>query len=64
MGHMRIKGNECEYKERYRGPKKQVVHEINEDKMMTELMKELTVIKKTNEISDHLLSWAKKQRSY
>ena len=64
MGHLGIKANKCEYKERDRRLKEQFINGINDDDMITENIRELTVIKRTNEItSKQVLSWAKKSRS-
>ena len=46
MGHLSIKANECEYKEGDKRLKEQFINRINDDKMMSEIIKELTTIKR------------------
>ena len=50
MGHLRIKANECKYKERDRRLKEQFINGINDDDMMTEIISELSVFKKADDI--------------
>ena len=45
MGYLRIKPNECKYKENNRRVKEQFMNGINDGDMMTEIIGELTVIK-------------------
>ena len=61
MGHLRVKANECKYEERDRRLKTiQFINGINDD-MMTEIIRELSVIKKTNEkTSEQVLSWTRR----
>ena len=42
MDHLIIKANKCEYKERDGSLKEQFINEINDDDMMTEIIRELT----------------------
>ena len=57
MDHLRVKADECGYKQRYRKLKEQFINGINNDEKMTEIIKELTAIIETNEItSDQVLS--------
>ena len=59
MGHLRVKANECECKDRDKRLKEQFI--INDDEMMTEIIKELAIIKKTNEIIGvSVMHWVKK----
>ena len=51
MGHLRIKGNEFGYKEKDRRLKELFGNDINVDDMIAEIIRELTAIKKTNEIT-------------
>ena len=50
MGHPRIKANKCKYKKKIEGSKNNYINAINhdaaDDDMLTEIMRELTVIKK------------------
>ena len=49
MGNLKIKGNEFEYKERDRRLKEQFINGINDDNdddMMTETIRELTLVKR------------------
>ena len=60
MGHLSIEESECDYKEKVRKLKELFINGMNDDDMMTEIIRELTTIKKTNEItSDQVLCWAK-----
>ena len=60
MGCIRVNASDCEYKEGDRRLKEQLTSVID-DEMMTEIIKLLTAIKKTNEItSDHVLRLAKR----
>ena len=45
MGHLRIKENECIYKEK-EDTKDQFINGISDDDMMTEIIWELTTMKK------------------
>ena len=45
MGHLRVKTSECAYKERDRRMKEQILYGINYDNIITEFIRELTVIK-------------------
>ena len=59
MGHFRIRVNECEYKEKDRRLEGQFINGINYDNMMTEIIQELTLVKKTSEItSEYVSAWA------
>ena len=61
MGHLRIKANYCSYKEKDKRLKQLLINSINDDDMMTEIIKELTQTQKMNEItSGQMLSWARK----
>ena len=61
MGCLSVKANECEYKQREKRMKEQFINELNYNKIITEIIKELTTIKKTNEITgDQMLSWTKR----
>ena len=51
MGHLIIKVNEFGYKEKDRRFKEQFIDGIGDNDMMTEIIRELTAIKKTNEIT-------------
>ena len=59
MDYLRIKANKCGHKERDKKLKEQFINGINDDDLMMKITRELTVIKKTNEItSKQVLSWA------
>ena len=63
IGHLRIKGNHCGYKEKDRGLKGQFVNGINDDNTMAEVMNELTAPKRMNEImSEQVLSWDRRAK--
>ena len=47
MGCLRIKANECEYKEKGRRLKEKILM-INDDNIMMEMIQELITFKKTN----------------
>ena len=57
IGHLRMKANECGFKEKDRKLKEQFINDISDDDIMTEIIKELIATKKINEITgDKLLS--------
>ena len=61
MDHLRIKANECNYKECVRQLKEQFINGINDEIMTAEIMKELTTIGKISDItSEQVLSKAKR----
>ena len=45
MGHLRIKSIECSYKEKDWKLKEQFINGINDNDMVTEIIRELTTIK-------------------
>ena len=51
MDHLRMKVKKCGYKEKDRRLKDQFINGINNDYIMTECYRELTVVKKTSEIT-------------
>ena len=51
IGCLWIKLNESDYKEKDRRLKEQFINGINDDDMMTEIIRELPTIKNTNEIT-------------
>ena len=51
VGYLRIKANKCGEKEKDRKLKEQFTNGINDDDMMTEIIRELTTIKKTKEVT-------------
>ena len=60
MGRLRMKGAECEYKEDDSHLKEKFMNGINDDVIMSEIMKELTAIKYTSTIcNEQELLWAK-----
>ena len=60
MGYLRIKTDECSYKEKDIRFKEQFINGINDDRI-TEMIRELTAIKKTNEITnEEVLSLARR----
>ena len=62
---LRVKANECKYKERDRKQKYQFINRINDDETITEIIKKLTTNKKINEIpSDQVFSWAKRVEAW
>ena len=57
MSHLRMKANECGYKEKERRVKEQLTNGIHDDDMMTEIIRELTTIEKTNDVTnEHVLA--------
>ena len=48
MGNLRSKANKCGYKGKERTLKEQFINSINDDDMMTDIILELTTIKKKN----------------
>ena len=59
MGHLRVTANKYKYKKSNRRLKEQFMNGINDEKMI-EIIKEFTVIKKTNKITlDHVIGWQK-----
>ena len=63
MGDLRIKASEYECKEKDRQLKKQFMNGITNDEIMTEIIRELTAVKESIEItSDQVLSWATRFR--
>ena len=46
MGHLRIKANECGYKDKDRKLKEQFINGINYNDMMTEIKRKLTTIRR------------------
>ena len=56
IGHLKIKANECSYNWCDRQFKKQFINGTNDEMMWSEIIKELTAIKETNEkTSEQLL---------
>ena len=51
MEHLKIKADECGYKERDIRLKEQLINGINDNYMMTQIIKEVTTIKKTNDVT-------------
>ena len=45
MGHIRIKINEAGYKEKYRRLKEQSINGIDDNNMMTEIIRQVTIAK-------------------
>ena len=62
MGHPRIKANGCKYKEKDRRLKEIFINRISDKHIMIEIIKELTVIKNTNEIMKDKYSAGPKHR--
>ena len=61
MSHLRIKANECNYKEHDRPLKEQFINGINDEMMTAKILKELTTIRKTIGImTEQVFSWAKR----
>ena len=61
MGQLRIKANECNYEKRGKRLKEQLINGINDDDMITMIIREFTVTKKTKEIMNgKMLGWAQK----
>ena len=64
MGCLRIKANKSGYKEKNRRLKEQFLNDINDD-MVTKIIRELTTIKKTDEMtSEQVLCWAKRVEAH
>ena len=62
MGCVRKKQNKSDYTEDRRLNEK-FINGINDDDMMTEIMRGLTAVRNTNEItSEHILCWARRVR--
>ena len=60
MGRLRVKAAECKYKEKYMHLKQQFINEINDNILITEIIKEIWAIKDTNTISsEQEVLWAK-----
>ena len=60
MSHLRIKSNECNYREHDRQLKEQFINGINNEMMAAKIIKELLDMQKTSDIeSEQVLSWAK-----
>ena len=58
MGHLWVKAKKCEYKEWHIQNKKQFINGFNDDIMVTKIIRELTMMKKTNEVTgEQVLSW-------
>ena len=55
IGHLRIKANECAYEGKDRTLNEQFINGINDDGMMTEIVRELTTRKMTSEITSELV---------
>ena len=61
MGYIRIKTNECKYKEKDRRLKEQFIYGINYIEMVREIIHKLSTVKKTSKITrDHILAWARR----
>ena len=61
MGYLRIKANECNYKENGRRLKEQFINCRKVVNTMTEIILEFTKVKKTNEInSEQVLAWTRR----
>ena len=60
MGLPRIKANDCEKKEKDWRLKEQFINGINNDNIITDIIQELTAVKKTSEITnEHKLAWTR-----
>ena len=51
MGHLRMKANEFGYIEKDRKLKEPIIIDINDGVMITEIIRQLILIKKTNEVT-------------
>ena len=61
MGHLVIKANDYVYQERARRLKEQFINGIKDDDMMNEIVGDLAMIKRTNEVTiEQFLSWPKR----
>ena len=59
MGHLRLKENECKYKEHNSCLKEQFINKVNDDALTQQISKELTMIKNTSDVtSEPVLAWA------
>ena len=57
MDCLRVKVNQCEYKEKDSRLKEQFINGINDIYMVTKIVRELTGIKETDEVkAEHVLS--------
>ena len=53
--------SQCVHKEKDRRLKEQFINDINDDNMMTEILRKLTIIKGTNDLTiDQVLAWARR----
>ena len=63
MGRLRTAVVKCNYKEIDRQLKEQFIHDINDEEMLAESIRELTkCAENTNIHSQNVLTWANKQR--
>ena len=61
FGKLRIKENESWYKEKYRKLEGQLTNSINDDDMMTKVIRELIAIKRKIEVtSEQVLAWSRR----
>ena len=58
MGYLRVKSKECGYKEKDRILKEQFINDINDDDIITDIIRELKAIKDTETTSEQVLPWA------
>ena len=64
MGHLKIKVNECSYQNCDRQLQEQFTSDINDKAVTSKIVKELTTVKKTSEVtSQHVLAWAKREEA-
>ena len=64
MGHLSSKTNECNYKKNERG-KYQFINRINDEIVTKEIIKEVTTIRETSDItSEQVLHWAKRLEAW
>ena len=57
MDHLRIKANKYEYKEEGRRLKEQFINCINDGDLITEIISELTAVKKTMKLPVNRYHW-------
>ena len=61
MGCLGIKASECWYKEKNRSLKEHVINGINNDDMITEIIRELPAVEKYSGISRRqILAWTRR----
>ena len=64
MSHLRIKANESGNKGKDKRLKEQFINSINDNDMMTEIIRELITVLKTSDLtSEHVLAWVRRVKA-